>query len=175
MEIRDADFNLCDEKTFYARPKSRRGWTSKAEEIHGFSYGEAMAFPETRKTAIEILYFLLPFKQQDNSPLLFVSHDINSFDFRHLESFFAFENLKNSFDKVFNIKNKESTINMARNAGYSDNKLDIWADRIGFELDHHEAESDRKACSKVYRFLKEQNGMAIDKQERHESTQKLLV
>lgn len=152
-EVRDLDFNLVGEFELFAKPKSRERWTDKAAEIHGYSWSEACNFGDSRKEAIRLLHFLKEFKTEDNLPLLFVAHENNKFDYNFLKAFFMNQGLIDSFYKVFNENNRISTIDLARKKGYSENKLNVWADRIGFKLNHHNAESDRKCCSRVFEYL----------------------
>lgn len=155
--IHDYDLDKKEEITVYARPKPI-SWTKKAQEIHGFTLENALAFPHPRKTAIEILHFLKPFKTDDNKPLLFVSHDTSGFDRRFVKSFFMNQMLINSYWKVFKDEFCLSTINMARNIGIKENKLNIWANKLGKELKHHEAESDRNMCFEVFKHILDTTG-----------------
>jgi len=150
------DFNLDikDKVTVYARPKKER-WTIGAQKVHKFSLAEALTFPDPRKTAIQLLHFLKPFKTDDNRPILFVSHDTSGFDSRFFKSFFMNNMLIESYWKVFKDEYKLSTISMARRMGIEDNKLDTWANRLNLELNHHEAESDRNACFEVFKHILE--------------------
>lgn len=152
-EIRDFDWDLHDETTLYAKPTAKKRWSESAEKVHGFSFEQACSFDDPRKTAIKLLHFLKPFKHDRNLPILFVSHDLNGFDWGFMEWLYRWQDLQYSFWKVFNYEYRLSTISMARDQGHTENKLNVWADRIGFELDHHEAKSDRIACSKVFKHL----------------------
>lgn len=170
IEVRDYNWDLKDDKTLYASPQTKTRWTPKAEEIHGFSYDEACSFDHPRKTAISLLQFIKPFKTDDNKPLLFVSHDLNGFDFGFIEWMYRWQGLQYSVWKVFQDKFKLSTINMAREQKYQKNKLNNWADRLDFKLNHHEVKSDRMACSKIFKYLIENNhGMELKNQERSDS------
>lgn len=175
-EIRDFNYDLKDEITLYAAPKNKERWNKHAEKVHGFSYEEARLFPNPRKTSIELLHFLKPFKHKRNLPLLFISHDNNAFDFNFIEWLYRWENLQYSYWKVFNRDYRLSTVKMGKEAGYEQNKLNIWAERIGFDLDHHEAGSDRRGCSKVFKYLIEQNnGMGINQQKRDSNKKSIQV
>lgn len=152
--ITDFNLDIKDKITFYSRPKKER-WTEAAAKIHGFSLEEALKFPDPRKSAIELLHFLKPFKTEDNKPILFVSHDTSGFDYRFLKSFFNNTMLIESFWKVFKDDYRLSTINMGRSFGVDDNKLDVWAKKLNIKLDHHNAESDRDACFSVFKHILE--------------------
>lgn len=156
-EVRDFNWDLKDETTLYSAPMAKKRWSQKAEKVHGFSYGEACSFDHPRKTAINLLHFLKPFKHPGNHPILFVSHDLNGFDWGFMEWLYRWQDLQYSFWKVFNEGYKLSTIKMAREQGHQGNKLNEWADRLDFELNHHEVKSDRVACAKVFKHLIEEN------------------
>lgn len=175
-EIRDLDWDLKDETTKYAAPPSKKRWSESAEKVHGFSFEEASSFNHPKKTAIELLHFFKPFKHYRNIPLLLVTHDLNGFDYGFMEWLYRWQDLQYSFWKVFNSQFRLSTINMARKQGIQENRLDAWANRLDFELDHHEAKSDRIACSKVFKYLIENNNeMDFSKQERDTSKKAILV
>lgn len=152
--IHDHTLDKKEEITVYARCK-KDSWTQKASEIHGFTLEQALAFPHPRKTAIELLHFLKPFKADDNKPILFVSHDTSGFDRRFLKAFFMRQLLIESYWKVFKDEYTLSTINMGRKMGIKENGLDVWAERLELELDHHEVESDRVACFDIFKYLLE--------------------
>lgn len=163
-EVRDLDFNLVAEHELSARPKSRDRWTDRAAEIHGFSWDDTQKFNDPRSEAIKLLHFLKPFKTDDNLPLLFVAHEHNKFDYNFLKAFFMNQGLVDSYFKVFHEDARLSTLVLARERNYDGNKLDAWAKRIGFELDHHDAESDRKCCSGILkRLIEESNELDLSK------------
>lgn len=150
--IHDFSLDKKDEITVYARPKRDR-WTKGAEKVHGFTLNEALEFPDPRRTAIKLLHFLKPFKADDNKPILFVSHDTSGFDSRFFKAFFLNQLLIDSYFKVFKDEYKLSTINMARKLGYKKTSLDVMAEIIGMELNHHEVQSDREVCFGVFKYL----------------------
>jgi len=153
--ITDYSLDIKDKKTFYARPESKKYWNEESAEIHGYSFTEAMQFPDPRTTAIEMLHFFKPFKHEGNHPIIFISHDLNWFDYKFNYHFFQRRELERSFEKIFNNDHRISTIKMGRMYGYKQNKLDICAERIGFPLNHHNAESDVMACYLYFKFLME--------------------
>ncbi len=162
-EVRDFNWDLKDEITLYASPQSAKRWSRGAEKVHGFSYPEACNFQHPRKTCIELLNFFKPFKHERNHPILFVSHDNNGFDYNFMEWLYRYQDLQYSFWKIFNQEYRLSTIKMGKEKGYPKNKLNVWAERLGLELNHHEAESDRKVCSAVFKHLIEsKNGLEIN-------------
>lgn len=58
-----------------------------------------------------------------------------------------------------------STVQMGRKAGYKKNRLDLWAERIGFNLKHHDDESDTYCALEVYKYLLNQNSSLEFKKE----------
>lgn len=174
FEIRDFNFDLKDEIDVKAKPgpkkkiwdqkekKYYQTWDEGAERVHGISYGEACTFPDRRKTAIQLLHFLKPFKSERNNPILFVAHDLNNFDSQMLCNLFKATDLIFSFRKVFHLEYQMSTIKMSRDIGRKQNSLDNWAKQLNIKLNHHNATSDRKACSEVFKYLVEAEDVCLN-------------
>jgi len=165
--VTDYNLKVIKKGNFYAKPTSRKKWSEGAEEAHGFTFEEASSFPNRRETAIKILHFLKDFKHDKNLPILFISHDNNDFDYNFVKSLFIEVGLLDSFLKVFNQEWKISTIKFAREVGYKENKLDVWANKLNIKLEHHNAESDTNACYEVFKYLlgKGQHELPINIQE----------
>lgn len=151
--VTDENLNILAKKKINFRPHGIETWSDEAEEVHGISYYEAMAFPERRKSCIDVLHFLKPFKHEDNWPLTFIEHSLQNIDINFTIGTFVKENLEFSLYKVIKLPHHQSTIKMARKAGYKKNSLDEWAKRIGFNLEHHDSDSDAMACLETYRYL----------------------
>lgn len=151
--VTDLDFHVKDEFYETARPSFGRFYTEKSEEIHGFSKSEMMTFQEPRKLCINILKFLLPYKDENNVPNIFVQHALRQFDWLFVETLFRKNELEFSWWKVAAQDRQESTILKGRKAGYKKNKLNQWADRLGLELNHHDALDDAKMCLEIDKFL----------------------
>lgn len=151
--ITDYELDIKDKKTFFSRPRGKTYWSESAEKVHGIGYQAALEFDEPRRSCIEILHFLKPFKHPDNYPITFVSHDNNNFDYFFFIDHFRREDLHWSTNKVFDDDHRLSTVKLGRKAGYEKNKLNIWADRLKIELDHHNSESDALACYEVFKHL----------------------
>lgn len=161
-KITDFNLDIKDEITVYARPKKER-WTEAASKHgHKIPLTEALTFPDPRKTAIQLLHFLKPFKTDDNKPILFVSHDTSGFDARFFKAFFMNQMLIESYWKVFQNEYKLSTINMARKLGIKENKLDVWAKRLNLKLNHHEVESDTNMCLEVLKHIMENTSEQLE-------------
>jgi len=154
------DKNMNWEGEFYQtlRPEFNKFYSAEAEKIHGFNKKQMLEFPHPRKTLIELLKFLNRWRSPGQwHPFIF--HALRGFDFKFLEWAFRKQELHWSFFKMFDERFTQSTISMARSAGYSGNKLNEWADRLDFGLDHHNALSDTKCCAEVYGFLRQENGL----------------
>lgn len=148
-------------------------WTEEAQAVHGYTPEQTLNFMPRRQMCIDLLHFLLPFKDPTNYPREFICHALpNKFydkkrgsmswpyiDYHFLEWAFRKEDLHWSFWKVFSQEKLTSTIQLARDFSgeYRGHKLDKWAETIGFKLDHHKAQSDTYACLALYKYFKEQN------------------
>lgn len=141
-----------------SRPYSKSSWTFSAENVHGISFAEAMTYQVPRKMLIKLMYFLVPFRVENDKPLLFVCHAKNKFDFKFLEEAFFKEQLQDSFRKIFNRDHYESTHDIANNYksafGVPNLKLNTLAEYFDIKLDHHKAFSDATACYLIYKRLK---------------------
>jgi DNA polymerase III epsilon subunit-like protein len=147
---------FIDQYTGYSKPESKKFWSDDAEKIHGFTYKEAMKFPEPRQAGIDFLKFLKPYKHDNNFPMLSVYHGAGNFDLRWCDAFFAKNKLWHSWQKVSSMKQIESTMYLAKSHMEADNyKLDTVCKILGIDLDHHKAESDALACFLIYKKLKE--------------------
>lgn len=151
----DKNLNIVDKATFYSRPTSINYFDEGAVKIHGFNYLEALNNPEPRKTAIDILKFLKPFKTLHNSPLNWIEHSSDWIDWKFTLGLFLKQELQFSWYKVNSRDRRENTIYMGRKAGFEKNSLDVWAPRVDYKLDHHNSESDAYCTYLVYKYLKE--------------------
>lgn len=142
----------------FMRPNCRETWTEGAERIHKISLAEALTFQHPRDALVKLLNFLVPYKHENNEPLLFVDHSMRMFDYKFLLNAFMKEGLEQSFAKVFNPQHYESTVTIANTykpaTGLQNSKLGTVAEYFKIELDHHEASSDVNACFEIYKQFK---------------------
>ena len=156
-DVRPPDFN-------------KKLWSLDAQKVHGITFEQAAKFMPNDHFCFELLNFLKPFFS--GSSLSFICHAsprgfrkgafemVNWFDHTFLEWCFRKAKFNNGSSmiwtmyKVIKHDNLISTIKMGRDAGYKGNRLDQWAERIGFNLKHHEATSDTYCCLEVYKYLK---------------------
>lgn len=145
---------IADKFVGYAQPESKRKWSSKAEEIHGFSYSEAMEFPTQRQTAIEYLKFMKQFKHPKNLPMDFYYHGNGNFDWRFVNAMMSKQDLLFSFRKISKVDFVHSTVKLAKKKmALNSYKLNVVSERLGIDLDHHEVESDAMACYGIWKKL----------------------
>lgn len=161
-------------------------WDKEAQGVHGYTPEEAMGFMPRRRFCIELLNFLLPFKNEDNTAREFICHALPDrffdkkrntmswphIDYHFLEWAFRKEELQWSFWKVFAHEKIVSTIKLAReySGEHRGHKLDRWASHIGFNLDHHKAQSDTYACLELYKYFMEQGCTILGITNKEEST-----
>ena len=140
------------------RPQMNKFISDDACKIHGFSREMMAKFQPRKQFLKKLLWFLNDFRTPDQLETL-VFHALRNFDWNFLEWCFKKEELQYSLYKMFDGNKLISTITMARGAGYSHNGLKIWADRLCFDLKHHDADSDTECCLGVYKYLQgEMNG-----------------
>jgi DNA polymerase-3 subunit epsilon len=143
--------------TFYetCRPNFNKFYDPSAEKIHGFSREQLEKFQAPRELCKKPLWFLNDFRTPDQDELL-IYHALNYFDWHFLDWIFRKSELEKSLYKMFNQNCTLSTIEISRKLGNEkNNKLNQWAERLGIELDHHNALSDTMACAKIYFHLTE--------------------
>ena len=155
-----------DEFNEFCRPLNPKTWSEEAQiKSHGIKLSEAIKFPHPRKILIKFLHFLLPYKHEENHPLLFVCHAKNHYDFKFLRLAHHKNGLEYSFNKVFNCNNYKSTIDMMSKykdvLGLENLKLSTIADYYGIELEHHEALSDVNCCFEIFKKIEGKHGVLL--------------
>lgn len=154
MIVTDREFNPVGEFYETCRPEFNKFYSEDAEKVHGFNRSQLESFQHPRKLCIKLLNFLAPYRTPGKfHPYIY--HAFKYFDYRFSEWAFRKNELHWSWFKMFDERFTQSTLSMARNAGYTGNKLNQWAERIGFELEHHNALSDTKCLVPLYKYLKE--------------------
>ncbi len=155
MAVTDWEHNLID--VFYdtAKPEFNKFYSEDAEKIHGFGRDELSNFQHPRDTLIKLLNFLNKYRTPGKYHV-FIYHALRLFDYKFLEWAFRKQYMHWSFFKMFHSEYSESTIDMAKSMGYQGNKLNQWAERIDFELEHHNAKSDTLCCVQVHKYLRNQ-------------------
>jgi len=151
--ITDEKLNIVDKTTIKSKPTSKENWSYEAEEIHKITYHEALRFDKPELACEKILDFLTPYAHTHNWPLMWIEHSLNWIDFKFTRGIFYRYGDQFKLNRFISEKYRKSTIHLARELQYRENKLDNWAKRINFELDHHNSESDAMACYEVYKFL----------------------
>ena len=153
LVVTDRELNVKGEFYETAKPEFNKFYSEEAEKIHGFRQRDMYKFQSRRQLCENLLKFLKPFKSDINVPNLFIQHALGQFDYMFVEWMFRKENLQYSMWKVLRQDYQRSTIIEARKQGYKNNKLNEWADRIGFDLDHHSAQSDVACTVEVDKYL----------------------
>lgn len=155
MAIVVTDQKMSIKDRFYqtARPEFNKFYSEEAELVHGFKRDELKKFQSPEILCNSILSFLSKFKSKNNSPSLFISHSLRQFDFLFIDWLFRKQNKQYDLWKIIRQDHQRSTITEARNAGYKNNGLDLWAKRIGFNLTHHDAMSDTLCCLEIDKYL----------------------
>lgn len=181
-------FEIIDEfrQTVKPDPINSITWDQEAQNVHGYTKKDVSVFMNRKKFCIKLLHFLVPHKNEDNSPLEFICHALPEkffdpnrkqfswphIDYHFLEWAFRKENLERSFFKVFSTNNITSTIKLARKhtGNHRGHKLNVWAENIGFKLDHHNAKSDALACLELYKYFMENQCTPLETTNKKELT-----
>lgn len=178
--VTDLDLNVINQFHMRVRPDqiNEITWQIGAQEIHGVTPEQAMAYPHSRREfCFALLEFLKPYYFECLEPQPFVCHAMQKgwtsnkikswpmIDYFMLYFSFYYEELQRSLDKIFCRENLISTIQMAKDSGFyvtrkiidkngrisnrKSQKLNLLCDSIGFELNHHSAMSDVYGCLAV--------------------------
>ncbi len=154
------DFEIVNRFTGYMRPAYFDNWSKhSAKYIHKISIEEAMTFPPCKKTLIAFLNFMLPYKNEDNSPIPFFFHGQYSLDYKLLRMVYRQLGLQGSIDKLFDVFHTISTYEMFvdykenNNVKTANAQLSTMAEAFDIKLDHHEVESDTLACYEGFKSM----------------------
>lgn len=148
--VADLDRNELAARTFYIKPMNPQAWDPGAEKIHKIPIEKALAHTDT---PMDILYFLKPYYVPDKYAE-FISHSLNGFDFNFMEWLYRKNQLEYSFWKMFHGEHTSSTILKAREKLQLPNfKLNTICEHFSISLDHHNAESDVRACYEIDKRL----------------------
>jgi len=149
----DLKHNILDKMYTTIQPVNWNHITKEAEAVHGFSERQLRDFPHPFNECINILKFLAPFRQPYNSPLRFIYHARNPFDWNFIDWLFRKQDMQYSLYKIFDPLNLDSTIKMAKQAGHKKASLDYLANVYNIKLEHHNAESDTLACYQLHKIF----------------------
>ena len=140
-------------------------WNFEAQDIHQITYREAIKFPSADKSLRKFCHWL---DKHIEKPIALGHHSLN------IGGYFDWGVLQYTFMKHLNVTefynrftHSESTIDFLKEAVKErlldpikakdkagklrqSYKLNLWANRFNIELDHHNAQSDAKACSIIY-------------------------
>lgn len=127
-------------------------WNPYAEKIHRISKSQARRFPDPKASCIGFLKRMVPYKNEDNSPIPFYYHGINNLDFKICMHNFDRQGLKSSFDKLFSSSNVHSTCTLfslyrsLKGVVAEGNRLEDMAQAFNIDYNPHDAMDDSRAC-----------------------------
>lgn len=162
----DKQLSILDSKTFYFRPECWKPHYDGAVNIHGITRAHSISFPDKKKSMQEFLDWV-------ELPHYFICHSKKenfgkefSFDFAFLEMQCLDMDLLFRFRGLLGAKSL-STHKIAQTY-YSNHKVGFNAEKgrpklglshlcnyFGIELEHHNAESDVRACLEIARRLRD--------------------
>ena len=127
-------------------------WLKRAEEVHQIPIEVARTFPDPRISCIEFLKRMVPYKNEDNSPLPFYYHGTSNLDYNICKHTFEKYGLLPSFEKLFSPSNVHSTCSLfklyrnIKGIVSEGNKLEHMAQVFGIDYKPHDAVEDTRAC-----------------------------
>lgn len=151
---------LIDELHVKMRPIK---WSVEAEAIHKISYEEAMTYPDKKTMMREIFRYF-----ERNSDSLFICHaNYNTFgvrgyfDWQVLKTECLYLDVLHHFNKFFKDIDVYSTHTMAkdRKLPVKSYRLNVLAEFIGEEFNHHNCVEDTNVMEKLFWWLTEQNDL----------------
>jgi DNA polymerase III epsilon subunit-like protein len=151
----DDNLNILGEFYELVAPEFNEFYSQDAEKIHGLSRRLLSRQQNPIAFLDKLLLFLKSYAGQGK--YLSIFHALRRFDLNFLLLYGLKHNRLYELREFILDDYYASTIEMARKAGYRQNKLSEWAHRIGFDLDHHDARSDTHCALHVYKFLKSQS------------------
>ena len=169
LTVVNSDLEIIDTYSANVRPPmlNHKTWSKGAEEIHKITFEETMSFMSNKDFCLELLWFMKKYKHKNNLPLKFVCHaSENKFfnaeekemvmgwiDYNFLEWAFKKEGFEDSFWKIFSEQNRVSTLTMCNKMGFKKNKLKHWIERLGLDLNNHNALDDSIATFHLYKYI----------------------
>jgi len=156
--IQAETLEFVDSFVGYGCPRSfvKEAWNPYAENIHGISKAQAKTFPTQRTLAIDLLKFLKPYKNDDDSSMPMIIHASSYVDYNFITSMYQKVGIVGSIEKVMTKENVVRTDlifkQFLKQKGLPCNKtnLKLMAQHFGVSLKHHECMSDTEACKTVF-------------------------
>jgi DNA polymerase III epsilon subunit-like protein len=162
----DKDLNVVDSKYFKLKPEVWKNHYNDAVKIHGITLEEASQYPDKSKSMNEFLNWV-------ELPHYFICHSKKenfgkefSFDYSFLEMQCLDLNLLHKFRQL--LGSKSLSTHKIASTFYSNNKigfnqakgkpklgLGYLCEYFNIELEHHNAESDTRACLEIARRLRD--------------------
>lgn len=155
--------NKLDERGFKFKPTKFRPDYHKAYKVHGITIEEARTYPLKASTLETFLNFI----PDDSIMVCHSRKSLGFFDYGFLSIECYLANMGMEFNRTF--KWCLSTYDLAYKYGKftKDEKKKLSLDRVcehyGIELNHHNAESDTKACYELFKIFYEAQKAKIDK------------
>jgi len=150
----DNDLKEVERNEFRRKPECIAQWSRDAEEVHKITIEQAITFDSGKVFRKNLKEYLLSFGQDS----VFVCHSYPMFGKLDLIDYqFIFSEFNRLGDhwwlyKKFPRGNILSTISRRNIYPVESQKLNVWAEFLKIELDHHDAMSDALACAEVFRW-----------------------
>ena len=149
---------------FYEKyaPTSTKYWSQEAETVHGISYAIASREKPQNKLCVDLLAIFKKYpctsfvchttinswfsKTENRMSWAWIDYYVLEWNFRRYGNVYT-------FFKYIHPNMRVSTIELAKQAGHQERKLNVLCDYYGIELNHHDVESDTKATRELYWLL----------------------
>ena len=156
----DSELNILDEIDVRFAPTGR--WSLDSEKVHGITEKEARNYPPQSEGLEKIIEFIDP-----GSTIVFHAAKIGHyFDYGMMLGLFEKHEKRAIFYQLFPYL--VSTVDVLREAVKSGKfepvlsqgsdgrqrqsyRLNLWCERLGIELDHHNAQSDTRATYEIFK------------------------
>lgn len=159
---------LIAEKEFNFKPVRTKFWSTESEKIHGISLEQSLTFKDGNESWMEFFEFC---EEYIKKPIPFVCHAKwfgHYFDRAFIECQLFLTGthwfLRKYFSETISTMTMCQTLRSSGVYQFEKLSLDYLADYFKFDLDHHNAKSDRQVCAKIYyRVLEEYESVYKEK------------
>jgi len=161
--LTDEKLREIDEKTFKFRPECKHTWSEDAAAIHGFTWDNALLFPDKKSSTTDLINWLYSVGDSYSfiCHALSRSSRLNLFDYQHLFALFWEQEKRSDFYRLFPEQKVQTTMLRSKKEaqqryGIDSQRLESWAKKLGIDNTlHHQSEHDTRVCLEIYKYQQE--------------------